>query len=143
MWRLWPTLNVMLVGLSVWTGYAEMEPQRLSHANPDIVFCTVVLLGMIFFPVATVWYSIRGAKQSTLRRPSWRRFSIDWWHDPLQCLFLTCWFTGGMAAGAALRLPRTSQTGFWMFMFFVCMFLGLLIGQFVAYAVYREYIAET
>jgi hypothetical protein len=141
--RLWPALNIVLVGLSVWTGYAEMAPERLSHANPDIVFCTIVLVGTIVFSVGAVSYSVRGAKQSTLRRPSWRRFAFDWWHDPLQCLFLACWFTAAMAVGAALRLRGTSSTGFWMFMFFACMFLGLLIGQFVAYAVYREHIAET
>jgi hypothetical protein len=136
-------LNVVAIGLSVGIGYAEMEPQLLSQANPDAVFCTVVLLGTIFFAPYTVWYSIRGAKQSTLRRPSWRRFAIDWWHDPLQCLFLTSCCAGAMMVGAALRLPGTSQTGFWMFMFFASMFLGFLIGQVVAYVVYREHIANT
>jgi len=139
----WAALNLVSIGLSVWIGYAEMEPQRLSQANPDAVFFTSVLLTMIFFPVATVWYSIRFEKQTTLHRPSWRRFGRDWWHDPLQCLFFTCWCTGAMVLGAALRLRGTSQTGFWMFMFFVAMFLGLLIGQVVAYIVFREHIAET
>jgi hypothetical protein len=136
-------LNVVSIGLSVGIGYTEMEPERLSQANPDAVFFTSVLLTMIFFPVATVWYSIRHEKQTTLRRPSWRRWSIDWWRDPLQSLFSASWFTGAMVVGAALRLRGTSQTGFWMFMFFVAMFLGLLIGQVVAYLVFREHIAET
>jgi len=34
-------------------------------------------------------------------------------------------------------------TGFWMFMFFVCLFLGLLIGQLAAYAVHRERTTKT
>ena len=139
----WAALNVVSIGLSVGIGYAEMEPERLSQANPDAVFFTSVLVAMIFFPVATVWYSIRHEKQTTLRRPSWRRFGTDWWHDPLQCLFLMCWCTGAMVVGAALRLRGTSQTGFWMFMFFVAMFLGLLIGQVVAHVVFREHIIET
>jgi hypothetical protein len=121
-------LNFLLVGLSLWTGYSAMEPKRLHHANPDATFCLLVLATMILFSFGSVAYSISGAKQTTLRRPSWRRFSIDWWHDPLQCLFLSCCFTGAMALGAALRLPGAPQIGFWMFMFFVCMFLGLLIG---------------
>jgi hypothetical protein len=140
---LWAALNVALIGLSVWTGYAEMEPQRLSQANPDAVFGTVVLLFTIVFAVGTVWYSVHGEKQTSLRRPSWRRFAIDWWRDPLQCLFMTSCFIGAMMVGAALHLPGTSQTGFWTFMFFASMFVGLLIGQVVAYVVYREHIAET
>ena len=48
-----------------------------------------------------------------------------------------------MALGAAFRLRATTQTGFWMFMFFLCMFLGLLIGQPAVYKVYRERIVET
>jgi hypothetical protein len=68
----WAAFNVLLIGLSMLTGYYEMEPQQLSQANPDAVFCTVVLLSMTFFPIATVGYSIHGAKQSSLRRPSWR-----------------------------------------------------------------------
>ena len=139
----WAAFNVLLIGLSVLTGYYEMEPQQLSHANPDAVLCTVVLISMIFFPIATVGYSIHGAKQSSLRRPSWRRWSIDWWHDPLQSLFSASWFTGAMVVGAALHLRGTSQTGFWMFMFFASMFLGLLIGQVITYVVYREHIDET
>ena len=45
---------------------------------------------------------------------------------------------GAMAVGAAFRLPGTSQSGFWMFMFFLSIFAGLLIGQFAVYGVYRE-----
>ncbi len=140
--RLGPILNVVLVLLSLWTGYAEMAPARLVHTNPDAIFCTIVLLGMIGFSFGTVAYSISGAGQQTLRRPSLRRFSIDWWHDPLQCLFLSCGFAAGMALGAAFRLPGTSATGFWTFMFFLCMFLGLLIGQLGVYLVHRERIAN-
>jgi len=141
--RLGPILNVFLVLLSVCTGYVEMAPSRLVHTNPDAIFCTIVLLGMIGFSFGTVAYSISGAGQQTLRRPSLRRFSMDWWHDPLQCLFLSCAFAAGMALGAAFRLPRSSTTGFWMFMFFVCIFLGLLIGQVGVYLVHRERIANT
>jgi hypothetical protein len=127
--RLGPILNVIFVLLSLSTGYAEMAPNRLVHTNPDAIFCTIVLLGTIGFSFGTVAYSISGAGQQTLRRPSLCRFSIDWWHDPLQCLFLSCGFAAGMALGAAFRLPGTSTTGFWTFMFFLCLFLVLLICQ--------------
>jgi hypothetical protein len=141
MGRVWAALNIALVGLSVWTGYSEMDPERLAHANPDVVFCSLTFATMSLCSLGIVSYSIHGAKQATLRRPSWRRFSIDWWHDPLQCLLLSCFFTGAMAVGAAFRLPGTSRVGFWMFMFLVSLFAGLVIGQLAVYAVYRERIA--
>jgi hypothetical protein len=143
MWRAWTTVNLALIWLSVWTGYSEMEPERLSHANPDVVFCTLAFVTMILLSFGSVWYFLRRTKGALLRRPSWRRFSIDWWRDPLQCLCFMCSFMGAGALGAAFRLPGTSQTGFWMFMFFVSMFFGLLIGQFAVYAVYRENIQQT
>ena len=140
---LWPILNVVLLLLSFSTGYAEMAPDNLAHSNPDMIFCTITVVTTIAFSFGAVWYSISGARQDTLRWPSWRRFSIDWWHDPLQCLFLSCCFAGAMAVGAAFRLRGTSPTGFWMFMFFVCLFVGLLIGQLAAYAVHRARITNT
>ena len=48
-----------------------------------------------------------------------------------------------MALGAAFRVPGSSVTGFWMFMFFVCLFLGLFIGQLAVYSVHRERITKT
>jgi hypothetical protein len=48
-----------------------------------------------------------------------------------------------MAVGAAFRLPGTTRSGFWMFMFFVCLFAGLVLGQFVVYALHRERITTT
>jgi hypothetical protein len=139
----WGLLNVSLIGLSVWAGYAEMAPERLAHANPDLVFCTLVLVTLTLFSLGSVWYSLRYTRGALLPRQSFRRFSVDWWRDPLQCLFLSCLFVGGMSAGAAIRLPVASPTGFWMFMFFLCMFLGLLVGQFAVYAVYRKHIQPT
>ncbi len=131
--HVWIGLNLVLIGVSVWTGYSEKEPQKLRQANPGAIFCFVVLVTTTVFSLGSVWYSVSSAKQIALRRPSLRRFSIDWWHDPLQCLFLSCCFTAAMAVGAAFRLRETTQTGFWMFIFFVCMFVGLLIGQFIQF----------
>jgi hypothetical protein len=120
-----------------------MAPARLARTNPDVVFCTLVLLVLALSSLGSVWYSLRCTNGALLPRPSFHRFSIDWWRDPLQCLFLSCLFVGGMAVGAAFRLPDTSPTGFWTFLLFVCMFLGLLIGQFAVYAVYRKHIQPT
>jgi len=141
--RVWVALNLALVCLSVWTGYSKMAPASLAGMDPDAVFCALVLAVLTFFSLGSVWYSLRYTKGAPLPRPSLQRFSIDWWRDPLQCLFLTCLFVGGMAFGAALRLPGTSAIGVWTFMFFFSMFLGLVIGQFAVYALYRTHIQPT
>ena len=47
--NVWSLLNVALLGLSVWTGYSEMAPEKLAHRNPDVIFCTVMLVGTIAF----------------------------------------------------------------------------------------------
>ncbi len=144
--NVWSLLNVALLGLSVWTGYSEMAPEKLAHSNPDVIFCTVTLVGTIAFSFAAVWYSISGARQQTLRRASWRRgvvFLSTGGMTRCSALFLSCCFAGAMALGAAFRVPGSSVTGFWMFMFFVCLFLGLLIGQLAVYSVHRERITKT
>ena len=86
--------------------------------------------------------SIFGASHSMLPRPSWRRVTFSWWRDPLQSLFISTYAVGGMALGAALHLYGASGIGFWMFMVFVCMFIGLILGQVLAYAFHRARITK-
>ena len=68
--NVWSLLNVALLGLSVWTGYSEMAPEKLAHSNPDVIFCTVTLVGTIAFSFVAVWYSISGlgSKRYVVRR---------------------------------------------------------------------------
>ena len=88
--NVWSLLNLALLGLSVWTGYSEMAPEKLAHSNPDVIFCTVTLVGTIAFSFAAVWYSISGARQQTLRRG---------------VVFLS---TGGMTCCSAFFFPVVS-----------------------------------
>jgi hypothetical protein len=132
MTRAAPFINLALLLLSVWTGYGSLGADALRGTNPDKYLCIAVLVMMPIFAVGAV--ATFGAGHSSLRLPSWRRFSINWSRDPLQCLFLTTCFIGAMAVGAALHLPGTSNTGLWMFMTFLCMFIGLIVGQVIAYA---------
>jgi hypothetical protein len=110
--NVWSLLKVALLGLSVWTGYSEMAPEKLAHSNPDVIFCTVTLVGTIAFSFAAVWYSISGARQQTLRRASRRRFSINWWHDPLQWPFSFWLFRRSYGFGS--RVPRSRQFSDWL-----------------------------
>ena len=136
MTRAGPFINIGLLLLSVWTGYGSLAADALLGANPDKYLCITVLIMMPIFAIGAV--STFGAKHTALTLPSWRRFSVNWSRDPLQCLFLSTCFSGGMALGAALHLPGTTITGFWMFMTFLCVFIGLVVGQVIAYAVHRE-----
>jgi hypothetical protein len=133
--RVAPFINLAGLLLSVWTGYGSLGLDALRGTNPDKYLCITVLIMMPIFAIGAV--STFGAKHTALTLPSWRRFSINWSRDPLQCLFLSTCFVGGMALGAALHLSGTTSTGFWMFMTFLCMFIGLVVGQVIAYAVHR------
>ena len=50
--NVWSLFNVALLGLSVWTGYSQMAPEKLAHSNPDVTFCTATLVGTIAFSFA-------------------------------------------------------------------------------------------
>jgi hypothetical protein len=140
MQRYAPLINSALLLLSVWTGYAALDADALRGTNPDKYLCIAVLVMMPIFAFGAV--SIFGASHSTLLRPSWRRVTFSWWRDPLQSLFISTYAVGGMALGAALHLYGATATGFWMFMVFVCMFIGLIVGQVFAYAYHRARITE-
>ena len=140
MQRYAPLINAALLLLTVCAGYGALDPERLRGTNPDKYLCIAVLVLMPFFVFGAV--SIFGASHTTLPWPSWRRVTFSWWRDPLQSLFISTYAVGGMALGAALHLRGTSSTGFWMFMVFVCMFIGLIVGQFLAYAYHRARITK-
>ena len=137
----WVVVNIIAVALAAWTGFAELAPERLVHTNPEAALCAAALIGMVLFSLLSVWLYLRRSGEPTLRRPSWQRLFLS--RDPLQHLFFICCFFGAMALGASFRLRGTSQIGFWMFMVFVSLFVGLLIGRGAVYVVYRDHIAET
>jgi len=141
--RVWQVVNTLSVIASLYAGWAVMQAEALRGTNLDAIFCGIIFAVMLLFPLGAVSYSIFGAKQETLRRPSWSRSSLDWWHDPLQCLLLSSCFVGGMSVGAVFHLKGTTAAGFWMFMAFCGMFAGLVIGQLIVYAVFRDRIVET
>lgn len=140
MQRFAPFINVAIFLLSVWTGYGALDADTLRGTNPDKYLCIAVLVIMPLFAFGAV--SIFGASLSTLPWPSWRRVTFSWWRDPLQSLFISTYAVGGMGLGAALHLYGTTSTGFWMFMVFICMFIGLIVGQLLAYAYHRARITK-
>jgi hypothetical protein len=63
---------------------------------------------------------------------------FNWWHDPLQSLFISTCIAISTAIGSALRHPSLGSVGFWTVAFYSCIALGLLVGQILVYRIYRE-----
>lgn len=147
--RIWPIANTVFVMLGLWGGYKTTSPESLRHTNRDATFCVILLILMPVFALWTVYYSkLRWdrdnkmlARPFKLSRPSWSRNPINWWGDPLQSLFISACCMGTMAIGACLRRPQIGSVGFWMIGFYGCVAIGLSVGEFLAYRVFRRHIS--
>jgi len=140
---IWLIINVSLIIFSAFGGYSLMSPERLQHMNPDIIYCLIILVIMPLFSLGTVYYSISSGKCETLLRPSWDRHAVNWWYDPLQSLFIFNFVCAGLVIGSSLRLSNGNETGFWLFVSFCCMAIGLLIGQLLIYRIFRARIVSS
>ena len=140
--HIWRIINIGLVIFSFYFGYAIMAPAMLGHNNPDAILCVIVLVLIPLFALGSVYYSIYRWKCSTLRRPSWNRFPANWWFDPLQSLFMSTWAMAAVTLGSALRLPAVGFSGFWMSASLCCITIGLLVGQFFVYKIFRSRIVD-
>jgi len=140
--RVWYAVNIGLVTLTSWGGYASMAPERLRQTNPDAIACVSILVLMPLFALGSVYYSVRRWKGGNhLSRPSWNRNPLNWWGDPLQSLFISTCIAAATAISSALRRPTFGSVGFWTFGVYVCFTIGLLVGQVLVYRVYRGQIA--
>jgi hypothetical protein len=137
---MWPIINVALIALAVWTGYSETAPEKLAHANPDALFCLVTLLTIPALVVGTLWQATKRCE--SLKWPSFRRFPLNFWYDPLEFFFVGTFTTLAIAIGATLHRPETGTVGFWMAAFFWCIFAGWIIGQLIGYAVFHNRISR-
>ena len=135
-------INFAFMAGAISGGFSEMAPEKLLHTNPDWIFCSIILVIMPLGAIGIVQYSISIWGRSTLRRPSWDRFTLNWWGDPLQCLFESTYGAAAGTIGNALRLPSTSAIGFWTFASSLAAFLGLVIGQVIVYRLHRARIVE-
>lgn len=136
--NIWYVTNIALVALGLLGGYNSLSPEKLRNTNPDAILCGSILLIMPLFAIGSVGYSIRHWNHSRLTRPSLGRNPLNWWHDPLQSLFITTCFMVSMAIGSALRHPTIGSVGFWTLGVYACFALGLLVGQILVYRIYRE-----
>lgn len=136
--NLWYVVNIALVILAFPCGYNSLSPEKLLNKNPDAIFCGVTLLVTTLFSIGSVGYSIRRWNHSKLTRPTLSRNPFNWWHDPLQSLFISMCIAISAAIGGALRHPSLGSVGFWMVAFYTSFALGLLVGQILVYRIYRE-----
>ncbi len=136
--NIWYVINIALVTLALPGGYHSLSPEKLRNKNPDAIFCGLILLVTPLFAMLTVYYSIRRWNHSRLARPSLSRNPLNWWHDPLQSLFISTCVAVSTAIGSALRHSTIGSVGFWMVEAYTCFALGLLVGQILVYRIYRE-----
>jgi hypothetical protein len=135
--QVWYAANILLVVFTPYEGYISMAPEKLGHTNPDVVFCAFILLITPLFSIGAVYYSVHRWKHDKLRRPSWDRNALNWWHDPLQSLFMLTCLTFGTAVGGALRRPDVNSVAFWTLGMYICFALGLSLGQILVYRIFR------
>jgi len=136
--NIWYVINIALLALALPGGYNSLSPEKVRHRNPDVIFCGLILLVTPLLAMVSVSYSIRRWNQNRLARPSLSRNPLNWWHDPLQSLFISTCIMVSAAIGSALRHPTIGSVGFWMFAAYTCFALGLLVGQILVYRIYRE-----
>ena len=136
--NIWYVVNITLVALALLGGYESQAPERLRHTNPDAIVCGLILVVTPLFAMWSVSNSIRRWNHNRLARPSLSRNPLNWWHDPLQSLFISMCVMVSTAIGSALRRPTIGSVGFWTLAVFACFALGLLVGQILVYRIYRE-----
>ncbi len=136
--KIWIAINVLVIGMAVLDGFVSISPEKLAHKNPDLFFRSAILVITPIFALLTVSYSIHRHKHDMIRRPSLRRNPLNWWHDPLQSLFMSTCIMASMTLGGLLRHPAVGSVGFWMVGSYTCFALGLMIGQLLIYRIYRD-----
>jgi len=52
--NVWYGINLALVALALPGGYESLAPEKLRHANPDVIFCSLILVITPLFAIASV-----------------------------------------------------------------------------------------
>ena len=134
----WKIVNTAILLLSTWSGYAALSPAKLKGTNPDLVLCIAAFIGIAMFAIAAPHF----ATVATFRKPQWGRFFLSWWRDPMQTLFMTTCFWAAWVVGSAARFfspdLRADKTAMWTVLTYAAILAGLVIGQVIAYPVYRN-----
>jgi len=110
--NIWIAINIGLMGMALRWGFVSISPGKLVHKNPDLIFCGAILVATPIFALLSVNYSIDRHKHDKIRRPSLSRNPLNWWHDPLQSLFISTCIMASTTLGGVLRHPAVGSVGF-------------------------------
>jgi hypothetical protein len=134
--------NCILVAFSARGGYSMMASRDASHLDTDWIVGCITFAAMPIFALVSVQYSFSLPNQLTVRRASWKRFSLDWWRDPLQCLWLSTCVMAATDLGGVFRLLGQDPSNWCRLMPSGGSLLGLIIGLLLVHRVYRERIVD-
>jgi len=80
---IWRVVNILVVLYSPFTGYFRMSAAALRGTNPDGLYCLIIVVLISICVVGTVAIS----STAQFMKPSWDRFPVRLWSDPLQFFF--------------------------------------------------------
>jgi hypothetical protein len=138
----WRPLNVALVILGLWGGYSSLDPDYLRQTNPDVVLCAAIIIALPLVSILGVYYGLKRLGLETLQRPSWNRFPLKFWFDPLEFIFIAKWLSLAAAVGGSMRLFLVGMSGFWTVALSWSFAIGLLVGERLIYILFRNRIAS-
>lgn len=132
--RIWLVLNVILIAISVWTGYVEMSSSVGRRSDADLIFCAAIIILIPVFAIGAAHLS----QTHNLRKPTLDRFPLNWWGDPLQALFIGTLSTLGLVIGSLFRFCQSGMLAVQTIAVYASMFVGLILGQRIVYLLYRS-----
>lgn len=138
--RLWLIIYSIAAILTLWSGYRSLDPAETARTNADWIFIAITFVLTCLFPLGAMAYS-RSIGVEQFRRPSLDRHPFGWWRDTLQPLRASLVTGALLFIGACFALPRTDARGVMILWFYAAFALGLLIGEKIVYAVFRNRIA--
>jgi hypothetical protein len=136
---LWPVFYAVFASFAVAAG-AGMFGASYLHTNVDWVFVAVSFVFCLAFPPMLVSYACRRNSISLQRASFIRGVRGGWWSDPLQLLRVSILLLGGLVLGALFSLPPAGIQSTMVFWWQAAMLLGLIIGERVAYVLFRKQI---
>ena len=136
----WLTIYAVIASLSFAAG-AGFFGEHATRTNVDWVFITVSLLTAFVFPPLALFYARSRTSQPFLRPSFMRGFNGGWWSDPLQCLRVSILVLGCLVLGALLSLQHASAQGIMVFWWQSTLLLGFVLGERLAYRLFRGDIA--
>ena len=136
---MWRVINIALVALSAYGGYASMSADILKRTNSDAVACISVFLAAVFITIAGTYYGVHKIGLQRLSLPSLDRSMFGVWRDPLQYIFMLRWITLACLIAATLRLFISPNiAGGWMVGIYVSALIGFALGEAIVYRRFRD-----